>query len=42
MALTRRKWGKPRPTIPSQFLYEVTGQAQNPNQFRKQRRVAGR
>lgn len=35
MALTRRKWGKPVPTIPSQFLYEVTGQATNPNQFRK-------
>lgn len=40
MALTRRKWGKPRPTIPSQFLYEITGQAQNPNQFRKQRAPA--
>jgi DNA helicase II / ATP-dependent DNA helicase PcrA len=23
MALTRRKWGKPRPTTPSPFLYEV-------------------
>ena len=42
MALTRRKWGKPRPTIPSQFLYEVTGQATNPHQFRKQRKMAGR
>ena len=31
MALTRRKWGKPRPTMPSRFLYEVTGQADNPN-----------
>jgi len=30
-ALTRRKWGKPRPTIPSRFLYEMTGQADNPN-----------
>ncbi|MEM6365630.1 MAG: UvrD-helicase domain-containing protein [Planctomycetota bacterium] len=40
MALTRRKWGKARPTIPSQFLYEVTGQAQNPNQFRKRRAAA--
>ncbi|MEX0586155.1 MAG: 3'-5' exonuclease, partial [Pirellulales bacterium] len=28
-ALTRRKWGKPRPTIPSRFLYEMTGQADN-------------
>lgn len=42
LALTRRKWGKPRPTIPSQFLYEITGQATNPHQFRKQRKVAGR
>jgi DNA helicase-2/ATP-dependent DNA helicase PcrA len=38
MALTRRKWGKPRPTIPSQFLYEVTGQATNPHPFRKKRK----
>jgi ATP-dependent exoDNAse (exonuclease V) beta subunit len=29
-ALTRRKWGKPRQTIPSRFLYEMTGQADNP------------
>jgi DNA helicase-2/ATP-dependent DNA helicase PcrA len=28
-ALTRRKWGKPQPTIPSRFLYEMTGQAEN-------------
>ncbi len=27
LALTRRKWGKPRNTIPSRFLYELTGQA---------------
>lgn len=31
MALARRKWGKPRETVPSRFLYEVTGQADNPN-----------
>ncbi|MEO1615767.1 MAG: UvrD-helicase domain-containing protein [Planctomycetota bacterium] len=37
MSLTRRKWGKAHPTIPSQFLYEITGKAQNPNQFRKKR-----
>jgi DNA helicase-2/ATP-dependent DNA helicase PcrA len=30
MALTRRKWGKPRPTQPSRFLYEITGKAENP------------
>jgi DNA helicase-2/ATP-dependent DNA helicase PcrA len=29
LALTRRKWGKPRPTVPSRFLYEMTGQAEN-------------
>ncbi len=31
LALSRRKWGKPHPTIPSRFLYELTGQAENPN-----------
>ena len=24
-ATSRKKWGKPRPTIPSRFLYEMTG-----------------
>jgi DNA helicase-2/ATP-dependent DNA helicase PcrA len=28
-ALTRRKWGKPQKSIPSRFLYEMTGQAEN-------------
>ena len=28
LALTRRKWGKARDTIPSRFLYELTGQAE--------------
>ncbi|MEM8947602.1 MAG: UvrD-helicase domain-containing protein [Planctomycetota bacterium] len=27
--LTRRKWGKSRKTVPSRFLYEMTGQAEN-------------
>jgi len=27
LALTRMKWGKPRPTVPSRFLFEVTGEA---------------
>jgi DNA helicase II / ATP-dependent DNA helicase PcrA len=27
MALSRMKWGKPRETIPSRYLWEVTGQA---------------
>lgn len=39
MALTRRKWGKPRPTTPSRFLYEITGKAENPNKHRKKRPV---
>jgi DNA helicase-2/ATP-dependent DNA helicase PcrA len=29
--LTRFKWGKARPTIPSRFIYELTGQADHPN-----------
>lgn len=37
LALTRRKWGKPRPTTPSRFLYEITGKADNPNKYRKQK-----
>ena len=28
-SLSRRKWGKARDTIPSRFLYEMTGQAEN-------------
>lgn len=31
MALTRRKWGKSSPTIPSRFLFELTGRADNPH-----------
>jgi DNA helicase II / ATP-dependent DNA helicase PcrA len=40
LALSRQKWGKPRPTIPSRFLYEITGQANSPNHLaaRQQRR----
>ena len=30
LALGRMKWGKVRPTIPSRFLFELTGQAENP------------
>jgi DNA helicase-2/ATP-dependent DNA helicase PcrA len=30
MALTRRKWGKPRDSIPSPFLFELIGEAENP------------
>ncbi len=35
MSLSRMKWGKPRDTIPSRFLYEITGQADHPNYKRK-------
>jgi DNA helicase-2/ATP-dependent DNA helicase PcrA len=31
LALSRMKWGKPRQTMPSRFLYELTGQAENPH-----------
>lgn len=31
LPLSRFKWGKPRPTYPSRFLYELTDQADNPN-----------
>jgi ATP-dependent DNA helicase UvrD/PcrA len=30
LALSRMKWGKPRATEPSRFLFELTGQADNP------------
>ncbi|MFO1066234.1 MAG: UvrD-helicase domain-containing protein [Pirellulales bacterium] len=33
LPLERMKWGKPRPTFPSRFLYELTGQADNPNRI---------
>ena len=31
LSLTRRKWGKSRPTQPSRFLFELTGQADRPH-----------
>jgi DNA helicase-2/ATP-dependent DNA helicase PcrA len=31
MALTRMKWGRPRETIPSRFLWEIIGRADNPH-----------
>ncbi|HEX3726483.1 MAG TPA: 3'-5' exonuclease, partial [Pirellulales bacterium] len=27
LSMARTKWGKPRPTQPSRFLFEITGQA---------------
>ena len=35
MSLTRMKWGKPRDTIPSRFLFELTGQADHPDYAKK-------
>jgi DNA helicase-2/ATP-dependent DNA helicase PcrA len=29
-AMARHKWGKSRPTLPSRFLFEITGRADNP------------
>jgi DNA helicase-2/ATP-dependent DNA helicase PcrA len=37
LALSRMKWGKPRPTFPSRFLYEMTGRADNPRSSRTAR-----
>lgn len=37
-ALSRRKWGKPRETVPSRFLYEMTGQAENARKPTRKRR----
>lgn len=34
LPLQRKKWGKPRDTFVSRFLYELTGQADNPNRVR--------
>lgn len=40
LALTRMKWGKPRETIPSRFLFEITGQADNAAKYAKKSREA--
>ncbi len=40
-ALTRRKWGKPRETVPSRFLYEMTGQAENARKMKEARSQKG-
>lgn len=34
MALSRMKWGKPRQSRASRFLYEITGQTDHPNYLR--------
>ncbi len=41
LALSRMKWGKPRPTHPSRFLYEMTGRADNPRGQTASRRRQG-
>ncbi|MCA9102455.1 MAG: UvrD-helicase domain-containing protein [Planctomycetales bacterium] len=35
MAQARRKWGKSQPSIPSRFLFELTGRADNPHNFKR-------
>ncbi|MEC8337639.1 MAG: 3'-5' exonuclease, partial [Planctomycetota bacterium] len=50
LCLGRQKWGKQRDTIPSRFLYEMTGKENHPNAGNaraskpsgKRRRTAGR
>ncbi len=40
LPMSRFKWGKARPTFPSRFLYELTGQADNPNRIKAIRAAA--
>ncbi len=40
LSLTRMKWGKPRDTIPSRFLYEIMGQAEKAPGAKRRVRVA--
>jgi len=37
LSLTRMKWGKPRDTIPSRFLYEIMGQAEKAPMARRRK-----
>ncbi len=39
LPLTRMKWGKPRDTIPSRFLYEMTGRAETPQAIAKRQQA---
>nr|MCU0981116.1 UvrD-helicase domain-containing protein [Pirellulaceae bacterium] len=39
LPLTRMKWGKPRDTIPSRFLYEMTGRAESPQAIAKRQQA---
>jgi DNA helicase-2/ATP-dependent DNA helicase PcrA len=43
LPLVRMKWGQPRDTVPSRFLYELTGQADNPQEIaRRQQAIRDR
>ena len=37
LSLSRNKWGKPRDTTPSRFLFELLGKADNPEALRKKK-----
>lgn len=41
-SLTRMKWGKSRPTVPSRFLFEINGQADRPSALPTPAHPAGR
>jgi DNA helicase-2/ATP-dependent DNA helicase PcrA len=41
LSLTRMKWGKPRDTIPSRFLYEIMGQAEKAPGAKRRARAIG-
>lgn len=41
LALTRKKWGKSRDSLPSRFLFELTGQAERAPHRRPKARVNG-
>ena len=40
LSLSRMKWGKPRPTVPSRFLFELTGKAESPNYEKAKSHIA--
>jgi DNA helicase-2/ATP-dependent DNA helicase PcrA len=42
LSLSRQKWGKARPTVPSRFLYEITGQTDNPHYRARGRKPAAK
>jgi DNA helicase II / ATP-dependent DNA helicase PcrA len=39
LPLTRMKWGKPRDSIPSRFLYEMTGRTESPQAIAKRQQA---